>query len=372
MKHIIIVSPIPSHPQFQGNSARIFRLTQMYQLAGYKVHFVYFGMEGLTHQQRLDMQNCWDYFYFVQPQGPAALPSFGGYFDIDDWYDHRVSNTVEEICKRYKIDICLSNYVWFSKVLDVVPQSVQKIIDTHDVFGDRHLIAKEAGLEPVWFYTTKELEAYGLSRADLVFAIQDEEKDYFEGITNIPVEVMGYVVPKHNLIEKKSIEQEKIKIGYIGSGNPFNVQSLIELQKQIIAKPEVLEKFEFLVAGTICKNIADLNQVFTLIGKVDELEDFYCELDIAINPMVGGTGLKIKSLEALSFGKPLLGTFDAMVGIETKSKYQLCKSVEELISLLVNFNTADLNNLITDSADVFKQYNQRHIGKFNTLFNLKY
>ena len=368
MKHIVVVSPIPSHPQFQGNSARIFRLTQMYQLAGYKVHFVYFGMEGLSSQQRFDMQNCWDFFYFVQPQGPAALPSFDGYFDIDDWYDHRVSNTVEKICSRYKIDICLTNYVWFSKVLDVVPQSVQKIIDTHDVFGDRHLIAKKAGLEPVWFYTTKELEAFGLSRANLVFAIQDEEKGYFESITDVPVEVMGYVVPKHNLLETKPIEQQKIRIGYIGSGNPFNVQSLIELQKQIMMKPEVLNQFDFLVAGTICKNIAEQNQVFNLRGKIDELEDFYSEIDIAINPMIGGTGLKIKSLEALSFGKPLVGTTDAMVGIQVFDSMQQFNTLPELVLGLVSLDKERTHELLVNSQEAFNVYNHRFIKKFKELF----
>ena len=39
-KHVLIVSPIPSHPQFQGNSARIFRLNRMFQLSGYQVHFI--------------------------------------------------------------------------------------------------------------------------------------------------------------------------------------------------------------------------------------------------------------------------------------------------------------------------------------------
>jgi hypothetical protein len=328
-------------------------------------------MEGLSPQQHLDMQNCWDFFYFVRPQGPAALPSFGTHFDIDDWYDHRVSETVENICSRYTIDICLTNYVWFSKVLDAVPKTAQKIIDTHDVFGDRHLVAKEAGLEPVWFYTTKELEAFALSRANLIFAIQDEEKAYFESITDIPVEVMGYVVPKHGLIENKLNQQQKFKVGYIGSGNPFNVQSLIELQKQILRKPEVLNHFEFIVAGTICKHISDQNEAFELVGMVDELEDFYSEIDIAINPMVGGTGLKIKSLEALSFGKPLLGTTDAMVGIHTESEYQLCDTVEALISLLVNFDIEAFEQLKKESENVFVQYNQRHIKTFNTLFNIK-
>jgi glycosyltransferase involved in cell wall biosynthesis len=368
MKHMIVVSPIPSHPQFQGNSARIFRLTKMYQLAGYKVHFVYFGMEGLSAQQQINMKNCWDFFYFVQPQGPAALPSFDSHFDIDDWYDNRVSDTVEKICRRYKIDICITNYVWFSKVLDAVPKTTQKIIDTHDVFGDRHLVALAAGLQPVWFYTTKELESFALSRADLVFAIQDEEKEYFESITDTPVEVLGYVVPNHQLLETEYDDQQKIKIGYIGSGNPFNAQSLIELQKQILLKPEVLNYFEFIVAGTICNSIAEQNQVFELFGMVDELEDFYAEIDIAINPMVGGTGLKIKSLEALSFGKPLLGTLDAMVGIPTTSKYQTCSSVEALISMLLELDKDEFVSLKVESAYVFMRYNQRHIETFNTLF----
>ena len=173
-KTVLIVSPIPSHPQFQGNSARIYRLNRMFQLCGYQVHFLYFGMEGLSENQQRDMENQWDYFHFVQPQGPAAEPSFGDYFDIDDWYDNRVSDYVDKLCETWSFDVCVVNYVWFSKVLDVLPEQTYKVIDTHDVFGDRHIVAKEAGLEPVWFYTTKELEAYALERADLVLAIQDE------------------------------------------------------------------------------------------------------------------------------------------------------------------------------------------------------
>ncbi|MFT5824275.1 MAG: glycosyltransferase involved in cell wall biosynthesis [Crocinitomix sp.] len=368
MKHILIVSPIPSHPQYQGNSARIFRLTKMFQLVGYKVHFVYFGMEGMTEQQQQQMTDCWDFFHYVQPIGPAASPSYSEYFDIDDWYDMRVTDLVETLCQRWNFDICLTNYVWFSKVLDVIPQSTQKIIDTHDVFGDRHIVAKNAGLDPVWFYTTKELEALALARANLIIAIQDEEKNYFNEITDVPVEVIGYVVPKQDLIERTRQEADKIRIGYIGSGNPFNVQSILAFQAQIMLHPGLLNKFDFYLAGTICKTIKEHNEVYTICGMVDELEDFYSEIDISVNPMKGGTGLKIKSLEAMSFGKPLVGTIDALVGIKVLDEMQQCDSIQTLVMLLQESSEERLAELGLNSQDAFDTYNKRFITKFTELF----
>lgn len=364
-KHVLIVSPIPSHPQFQGNSARIFRLNRMFQLCGYQVHFLYFGMEGLSEEQSRAMEQQWDYFYFVQPEGPAAEPSFGEYFDIDDWYDDRVSDYVDGLCQKWNFDVCVANYVWFSKVLDVLPDSTQKVIDTHDVFGDRHIVAKEAGLEPVWFYTTKELEAYALDRADLVLAIQDEEKAYFEGITKKRVEVMGYVVPFQPLVVQK---HSKVVIGYIGSGNPFNVESLRVFQQEVMAKPELMQQFTFLLGGTVCKAFDEMNEIFDIIGLVDDLDDFYRRIDIAINPMVGGTGLKIKSLEALSYGKALLATEDAMVGIPSNDAYHKAKSITEMVGSLAALSNARYELLLKNSKDVFDQYNGEHISNFKTLF----
>jgi hypothetical protein len=364
-KHVLIVSPIPSHPQFQGNSARIFRLNRMFQLCGYQVHFLYFGMEGLSDEQRRAMEQQWDYFHFVQPEGPAAEPSFGEYFDIDDWYDDRVSDSVDGLCQKWNFDVCVANYVWFSKVLDVLPDTTQKVIDTHDVFGDRHIVAKEAGLEPVRFYTTKELEAYALDRADLVLAIQDEEKAYFEGITNKRVEVMGYVVPFQPLVVQK---HSKVVIGYIGSGNPFNVESLRVFQQEVMAKPELMQQFTFLLGGTVCKAFNEMNEIFDIIGLVDDLDDFYRQIDIAINPMVGGTGLKIKSLEALSYGKALLATEDAMVGIPSNDAYHKASSITEMVDNLTALNKARHELLLKNSKDVFDRYNGEHISNFKTLF----
>lgn len=364
-KHVLIVSPIPSHPQFQGNSARIYRLNRMFQLCGYQVHFLYFGMEGLSAEQRREMEQQWDYFHFIQPEGPAAQPSFDEYFDIDDWYDDRVSDYVDALCQQWHFDACVANYVWFSKVLEVMPSYTQKVIDTHDVFGDRHIVAKEAGLDPVWFYTTKQLEAHALNRADVVLAIQDEEKAYFESITQKRVEVMGYVVPFQPLVSAKN---EKITIGYIGSGNPFNIESLRVFQQAVMQNPALMQRFRFVLGGTVCKGFKAYNEVFDIIGLVDDLDEFYRQIDVAINPMVGGTGLKIKSLEALSYGKALLATEDAMVGIDGTDPYHNFTTVPHMVDALTTLTPDRMDLLLRNSIDTFKSYNERFVAEFKSLF----
>jgi glycosyltransferase involved in cell wall biosynthesis len=78
-----------------------------------------------------------------------------------------------------------------------------------------------------------------------------------------------------------------------------------------------------LIAGKICDwfNLVDgraeslLRNRVRLLGPVDRLEDFYSQVDLAINPVQFGTGLKIKNVEALAYGKPLVSTASGAAGM---------------------------------------------------------
>ena len=358
---VLVISPIPSHPQQQGNSARIYRLAQLFQLKGHPVHFIYFGLEGLTSEQEHDMRNTWESFYFIRPEGPAPEPSLGDYYHVDDWYDDRVGDLVEKLCESWDYAACLVNYVWFSKVLDHVPESVCKLIDTHDVFGDRHIIAKQAGLEPVWFYTSSELEAWALNRADVVIAIQDEEAMHFRGVIEKPVVTIGYVIPEQSVPVKKKTPGKQ-KVGYLGSGNPFNVTSVLSFFNSLDESVINSNLVEFHLAGTICKAVSGRIPDNVLCwGVVQNVSDFYVEMDVLLNPMVGGTGLKIKSVEVLAFGKPLIATADAMVGICDFSERGVYETTQAMASSFKNgvdgpyISSQVWNNYIQDNMSAFEE-----------------
>ena len=360
---VLIVSPIPSHPQNQGNSARIYRMGRMFQLAGHPVHFIYFGLEGVTLQQAQDHQRCWDRFYYIQPDGPAPAPSLGEYYHVDDWFDDRISLLVEELCSHWHYAVCLTNYVWCSRHLEVVPASILKVIDTHDVFGDRHLVARAAGLEPVWFYTSKALEAMALRRADLVIAIQDEEERYFCSLVDTPVTTVGYVIPEYPLPVRVRSEGEKIRIGYLGSSNPFNVESIRQFQLAIQRYPQLMTEYEFHLAGTVCNGLAADDGLFKRWGLVDDVAEFYQAMDMLVNPMVGGTGLKIKSVEVIAYGKPLLATWDAMVGICQPEEQGVGKTPDDICQLLLKGDGETIPTTVNTA------YQQREKSGFLNILN---
>lgn len=312
---ILVISPIASHPQNQGNSARIAAVCRQLQSLGHLVHFLYYPLEGLTDAQRQEMSASWDFFHSLPCDLPNTEKTLGDYFSVDDWYDPRLGEYAEQLHQHWNFDCAWVNYVWFSAVLDSLPDTVYKIIDTHDVFGDRHLRFTEIGLEPEWFYTTLDEERYGLTRAHLVLAIQYEEEAYFRKTlagTQTQVSTLGYMIPPRFSARKP--KEDKLTIGYLASGNPFNISSLNDFVEALQRVPELQQQYRFVLAGTICDKINALPP-FEIMGRIDDLDDFYHNVDIVINPMIGGTGLKIKTLEALSYGVSFMGTESAFVGI---------------------------------------------------------
>lgn len=312
---LLVVSPIPTHPRNQGNAMRIHALCRNLQLLGHRVHFLYHPLEGLNGVQREQMSACWDGFHALSSVRPIPAVADAGHA-LDDWYDPQLGKLAQRLHARWRFDAVVVNYVWLSGVLQELPAMLPKVIDTHDVFGDRRLAFRRLGLAPQWYHTTPAEEERGLRRADLVIAIQPDEARHFRevlGAQGPRVMVVGHAAPRRFLTPRAANGQ--LVAGYLGSGNPFNVAAVRSLARQLTADPMLCERFRFVLGGTVCRAFPEPLAPFEAVGPVDELEDFYAGLDVALNPMQGGTGLKIKTLEALSFGLPVVGTPDAWVGI---------------------------------------------------------
>ncbi|MEQ8811102.1 MAG: glycosyltransferase, partial [Imperialibacter sp.] len=160
-------------------------------------------------------------------------------------------------------------------------------------------------------------EREALSEADVVWAITQEDQLFFERLffsTRSPriVEV-GYLT-KINRLEPSQSQD----ILFVGSGNPINFHGINWFIESIWKDlKQQCPDAQLLIAGSICdekEKIRSLSGIFFL-GRLQHVEEAYAQADICINPMQMGTGLKIKSVEALSFGKVLLTTSAGATGI---------------------------------------------------------
>lgn len=309
---ILIITPTFTNPPTQGNSARILYFGRELKERGFKVEVLYYIIDHFNDAIKEQMSTEWSALHLVSAQ-PHKQQSFPACWGLDDWCPNVLIDAVGNLCKKTKYAAVVVNYVWMSACLEAVHGPL-KILDTHDLFGDRHNLSLAAGMEPNWFFTTKSEETRGFDRADLVLGIQFDESAQISASTRSKVITVGHPVEPHFLFNKDN-PQKTATFGYFASGNPWNIVSVAALDAQVVANKLDLD---WALGGSICSVAPKLKSHPKVLGTVKTPWDFYQSMDCALNPMVSGTGLKIKTVEALAHGRSVIGTDHAFKGFHTE------------------------------------------------------
>src|SRR5439155_25893880 len=110
-----------------------------------------------------------------------------------------------------------------------------------------------------------------------------------------------------------------VSVQVVGTDNPLNLHGLNQFYRD--AWPIIREGRSdaiLRVVGKLAHQLRTDDDRVQRVGWVAQLEDEYRRAEIVINPTVAGTGLKIKSVEALCHGKALVGTPNSVEGIESE------------------------------------------------------
>lgn len=243
---------------------------------------------------------------------------------VDDWIDEGLLQTIRGLENTYHYNACVVNYLFFTKVFEVLPPEVRKITITHDVFTQRNLRLEKAGETPnnFWFsLATEKEEADALLRGNVVFGVQEEDSQYFRRITNNKTQVytVPFLPPPNFLTRKINHNQEQLRVGYLASNNAPNILAI----RKMIEEIKNQSNMHLYIGGTVCEKLEkdSLPPPVSLVGQIDSLESFYSEYDLYVNPDTFYSGLKCKTVEALSFGCPLICTKVASTGIGLEQAY---------------------------------------------------
>ncbi|MCR4661451.1 MAG: glycosyltransferase family 4 protein [Clostridia bacterium] len=135
-------------------------------------------------------------------------------------------------------------------------------------------------------------------------------------IYNLPMLISekNFDVPK--MYEKK----EKIILGFAGQlKTPANYESLINILDNIL--PNLDFSFNFVIIGNapndLIKKYSSNNVSF--LGFVEDFKAEMKKIDIFLCPMVFGTGIKTKILEAMAIGLPVFTNYVGIEGINVSN-----------------------------------------------------
>lgn len=154
----------------------------------------------------------------------------------------------------------------------------------------------------------------------------------------------------------KTYETSDAYLLFVGSNFWANIEGLDFFFKEIA--PHI--KIKIRIVGGICDSFInqELPQNVSLEGKVDNLDPYYANALAVISPIISGSGTKTKTIEALRYGKTIIGSPEAMMGVPDKYYPKICKVCKSSLDYIKAIN--DLPN---------QKFNKNSYETFNELFS---
>ncbi|MBR5419974.1 MAG: glycosyltransferase family 4 protein [Lachnospiraceae bacterium] len=383
MKRVLVISETVVLPVERGNRRRVYNLIEMMRRAGCEVDYLYLQTYDNEDPEETKVWIGEDHF-FVCRNKKRSFPVFVKrkfrklmelthcqialkYFSLDERITPDIDDFMRDFLKEHHYDILWAEYMYNSRPLLSAPEGCKRVLDTHNVFSFKRQMYEAVGYYDYEFALKKETEAEGLGRADTVVAIQEEEAEFFRSIAPEGVKV---VTIGENMPACEPFVADTKDILFLGSFYVVNRQGLKDFIDNIL--PLIKKKCpeaKLKIAGTICRHIQE-SPDYELLGIVDDVSEQYRSARVVINPVNYGTGLNIKSIEALSHGRPLVSHSVGVRGLRSDPPVALVADEPEafadaVVSVLENEEQA--RSLSENACRFMKEYREKNLAALQSI-----
>ena len=199
--------------------------------------------------------------------------------------------------------VVVAEYIFMTRIFPAIGPESLRVVDTHDVFSQKGTNVIAYGIDDEEVPAADEGRL--ASRADVVVAIHPADaaalRELAPGRDVIVTGVDASVATDRPWPTRP--------VAFLpGSSNPLNVAGLRDFLR--FSWPRVLAavpEAELRVAGGVGRAVRPGTPGVAVLGHVPDLADEYRSSRVVINPAVAGTGLKIKTIEALAHLTPVVG-----------------------------------------------------------------
>ncbi len=333
MKKVLYFFPDNIGIQTAGNKTRALHLLKYFNQKDYEVDYVSIKHEKIdkgTEQETINFlkENKLAANVFLLPRKPGKGNPLVYFFKYKIWdliyywltypsgsniptfLTLKLKRSFESILKANTYDYVIISYVVCADLVSnkKLLNNAKTIIDTHDF-----TTAQFKGKRKFNLGSTFEDEVKRLNLFDEVWAISPEEQYVFNQFCKSPVRLISIMMDVPAFITKP-LNDRKYDIIYIASDNHHNIRAASWFFENVYA---LIPGVSICVIGKINEHIHGEYKI-ERIPFAQHLEPYYSNSKIAICPMLSGTGIKIKVVEALSFDLPVVCNLRGTDGLPNK------------------------------------------------------
>ena len=238
-------------------------------------------------------------------------------------------NSLRDFCSSHYVALIHCNHYFnLSLAKQILPSAcgAKIVCETHDI-QSRHMIKSNS-----WGLTRKSGRSFEDYLADEVACAS--EADEFVHLNEDEFSVLNNALPnkKHYLIfpsvqrpTAPPPEIQDVDFLIVSSANTPNFNSL-KWFLQNVWDTELQQTAKLRIVGNIVNDFkADYPQLLTqygscFVGRVKDISEWYGRSKAVLAPVIEGEGISIKMVEAISYGKPVFFSPQALRGMNKEMK----------------------------------------------------
>lgn len=212
--------------------------------------------------------------------------------------------------------------------------------------------------------------------SDYIIALNQRDKKEIETRYQRTPDILSPVVLKdrYNLPEYPVGQTRKTPIClFLGTYFPMNVHGILWFVKNVL--PNVNIQLQIVGKGmkAILPKVKGIDNI-EVFSDIPDLKPYIENADFMLLPIFEGSGMKVKTCEALMYGKNIIGTDEAFEGydLDYKEVGAQCNTKEEFIKAIDYFSKHQRSIFNTYSRKMFvNNYSEEERKKqFATIFSL--
>ncbi len=319
-KNILIVFPHNFLPRGNGVNKRYYGLARWLRRNGFTIDLL-----GLRH-----FDSSWDRFdrenadglirklYLYDFRRGLLRQRVSGWFGtltgkrqdmhrLPDYAFPGMSKLFRQILDKNHYDFLVIGYVyWANLIRQEIPAGMVKVLTVEDLIS-RKIHEHDPGSRWQEETVREEIDRVGLF--DRVVCLSHEELAFFSAHATSPV---YHYVPV--FMDKPAIipHTKSCDLMFIGFDNRDNVEGIGWFFREVF--PLLPSGTTLTVVGRVSRHVPCLPGV-TRLEHVADPGEVYARCRFAINPLQKGTGMKVKLVESLAHGVPVISTTRGLCGL---------------------------------------------------------
>ena len=289
----------------------------------------------------------WDLFYY--------LFTFPVKSSIPTFLTIALKRAFEQLLKEKRYDQIIISYVQCADLISnkKLVGDAYCIVDTHDFITAQFKDKKAFNLG-----ATFEDEITRLNLFDEIWTISSDEQFVFSQFCKPRVKLLPIMLNPPKVVSQ-NYSNRKYDIIYVASDNVHNQQAAKWFFDKVY--PLLPKPVNICVIGKI-NNYLPLDSHITQLPFVEDLAPYYNDSKVAICPMLSGTGIKIKVVEAMAHGLPVVCNSRGVDGLPNKTDSGCIVTDDEQAF-------GDSIGMLLNNTAIYQQQSKRALHTFDTNFS---